>query len=111
MSTQRWVYNGAATTGNDTGAPNPISGCENPKMGPRYCPMQESSLEFVVTNLNLDPGRSNWDRLGEAADVPGATIEKIARGYVTNPRYETVEKLAKYIRENPAQFSKRRRAS
>jgi hypothetical protein len=68
--------------------------------------MQQSNLEFVISSLNRVPGRAQWDLVGEDSGVPGATIEKIARGYVKNPRWETVEKLAKYIRENPSKFPK-----
>lgn len=70
--------------------------------------MQVSNLEFVISSLKLVPGRANWDLVGEEAGVPGATIEKIVRGYVENPRFDTVEKLAKYIRENPHKFAKKK---
>jgi predicted transcriptional regulator len=79
-------------------------------MGSVFAVMQPSNLEFVITSLKLAPGRANWNLVGEGAGVPGATIEKIVRGYVANPKFDTVEKLAKYIRENPQRFSKSKKA-
>lgn len=70
--------------------------------------MEQSNLEFVIAKLNALPGRANWDLVGEYAGVPGSTVEKIARGYVKNPRFETVEKLAKCIRENPLMFVRKK---
>ena len=70
--------------------------------------MEQSNLEFVIAKLNALPGRANWDRVGEDAGVPGSTVEKIARGYVKNPRFDTVEKLAKYIRDNPSMFARKK---
>jgi predicted transcriptional regulator len=61
--------------------------------------METSILESVVSNLIAS--RSHWEEIAEASGVPFGTLRKIGWRQTKNPRFDTVEKLAVYFRENP----------
>lgn len=54
--------------------------------------------ETVVLGLLKLP-RNEWPLIAEAADVPLATIQKVAHGHTKNPRIQTVEKLAAVLKD------------
>lgn len=59
--------------------------------------LEMDDLEFVRVTLNAI-GRKGWPDVAVGADVPRATIAKIAYRHTENPRHLTVRKLAAYLR-------------
>ena len=62
--------------------------------------MSESIYDFVMEKLQAT--KYHWPQVAEGSGVPCRTLEKIARRETVNPKIETVEKLAKYFREQVA---------
>lgn len=55
----------------------------------------DNSLTFVVASLEANKG--NWKRISADSGIPYDTLTKIAQKKVKNPRFSTVQKLAKYF--------------
>lgn len=62
--------------------------------------METPILQFVRENLpkSLPALRELAPKVG----VPAKTMEKIARGYTENPRFETVQRIYDYLRNAAA---------
>lgn len=54
-------------------------------------------LAYVVARLMAD-GKKRWRDIAEKTGVPVDTIIKVARGHTRNPRFHTIDPLAKYYR-------------
>lgn len=63
--------------------------------------MNESILGYVIRQL--DDAKGRWPEIATASGVPYRTVQKIGSGKTRNPKVDSVEKLAKHFRENPAQ--------
>lgn len=61
--------------------------------------MNESILGYVM--CQLDDAKGRWPQIAVASGVPYRTVQKIGSGKTRAPRIDSVEKLAKYFRENP----------
>lgn len=55
------------------------------------------TLAFVVDELQKRKGQ--WPALAQASGVSKRTFEKIAHGKTKNPRIDTVERLAAYLKK------------
>lgn len=60
--------------------------------------MSDSILGFVMGRL--DGAKGHWPEIAEASGVPYRTVQKIGSGKTKSPRIDSVEKLAKYFRDN-----------
>ncbi len=58
------------------------------------------TLQFVIAELNKRKG--SWPALAQESGVSKRTFEKIAAGGTRNPRIDTVEKLARFFRQQDA---------
>lgn len=78
-------------------------GCKYPKSGTECSAVMEISVhEYVLAQL--ERWKYRWPRVAEGSGVPLRTIQKVAQRTTKNPRIDTVEKLAKYFREQDALF-------
>lgn len=75
-------------------------GCLIPNTGLLSGVMNDSILGYVMGQLEGAKGR--WPEIAEASGVPYRTVQKIGSKKTLTPRIDSVEKLAKYFRENPA---------
>jgi len=55
----------------------------------------DNSLNFVIASLAAEKG--NWRKVSADSGIPYDTLTKIAQRRVKNPRFSTVQKLAKYF--------------
>lgn len=55
------------------------------------------TIPEIVAALNIRSG----NKVANATGVGFVTISRIKRGHVTHPRYETLERLSRYILDNP----------
>ena len=69
-------------------------------MGVAFSPMEESLLEYVVKRLQSLKG--SWPKVAAGSGVPLRTVEKVANGQSKNPQFQTVDRLARYLRETSA---------
>ncbi len=75
----------------------PQPGCAHPLTGVLSRSMTDSIFEYVLARLQSSKGK--WAEVAEGSGVSYRTLEKIARGESKDPGISTVEKLAKYFRE------------
>jgi transcriptional regulator with XRE-family HTH domain len=59
--------------------------------------MTDSIFDYVMTKLEASKGK--WSSVADGSGVSYRTLEKIARGESKDPGIHTVEKLAKYFRD------------
>jgi transcriptional regulator with XRE-family HTH domain len=59
--------------------------------------MSESLHDYVISQLLAARGR--WPSVEQGSGVSARTFSKVARGEVKYPRVGTIEKLAKYFRQ------------
>lgn len=69
---------------------------------------QETDLQYVVSELGRRKG--SWPAISAATKVPYFTISKIASGTTDDPRFSTVDKLARYFRDTSSSHSQAARA-
>ena len=56
-------------------------------------------INFIAAQLQQRKGK--WRELAKASGVPYFTLTKIARGTITNPGIDTVNKLLPHLRNEP----------
>jgi predicted transcriptional regulator len=52
----------------------------------------DSTIISLVSRLNQQD-KERWEHIAATAEVPLATLIKVARGYTKNPRIDTVDRL------------------
>tara|TARA_B100000029_G_scaffold495222_1_gene559979 strand:- start:427 stop:615 length:189 start_codon:yes stop_codon:yes gene_type:complete len=59
-----------------------------------------NTLEWVIAELHKR--RGEWREIAEASGVPYFTIAKISQGVTKNPRWQTIDALAKELKGSKA---------